>query len=45
MLVDTPATMKLKGFEHGYTQGTFLWVVNNLNFQYQEHFRLPETNR
>jgi SSS family solute:Na+ symporter len=34
MLVDTPVTMKLKGFEHGYTQGTFLWVVNNINFQY-----------
>ena len=34
MLVDTPVTMKLKGFEHGYTQGTFLWIVNNIYFQY-----------
>ncbi len=34
MLVDTPVTMKLKGFEHGYTQGTFLWIINNINFQY-----------
>jgi SSS family solute:Na+ symporter len=34
MLVDTPVTMKLKGFEDGYTQGTFLWIVNNINFQY-----------
>jgi SSS family solute:Na+ symporter len=34
MLVDTPVTMKLKGFENGYTQGTFLWIVNNINFQY-----------
>jgi SSS family solute:Na+ symporter len=34
MLVDTPVTMKLKGFEHGYTQGSFLWIVNNINFQY-----------
>src|SRR5512137_2612182 len=34
MLVDTPVTMKLKGFEHGYTEGTFLWVINNINFQY-----------
>jgi solute:Na+ symporter, SSS family len=34
MLVDTPVTMKLKGFEHGYTEGTFLWIVNNINFQY-----------
>jgi SSS family solute:Na+ symporter len=34
MLVDTPVTMKLKGFEHGYTQGSFLWIINNINFQY-----------
>jgi SSS family solute:Na+ symporter len=34
MLVDTPVTMKLAGFEDGYTPGSFLWVVNNINFQY-----------
>ena len=34
MMVDTPVTMKLKGFENGYTQGTLLWIVNNINFQY-----------
>ena len=34
MLVDTPVTMKLKGFEHGYSEGTFLWIINNINFQY-----------
>ena len=34
MLVDTPVTMKLNGFEHGYTEGSFLWIVNNINFQY-----------
>ena len=34
MLVDTPVTMKLPGFEHGYPVGTFLWIVNNINFQY-----------
>lgn len=34
MLVDTPVTMKLKGFENGYDQGSFLWIVNNINFQY-----------
>ena len=34
MLVDTPVTMKLTGFEHGYTPGTFLWIVNNIFFQY-----------
>jgi SSS family solute:Na+ symporter len=34
MLVDTPVTMKLAGYENGYTAGSFLWVVNNINFQY-----------
>jgi len=34
MLVDTPVTMKLAGFENGYTPGSFLWIVNNINFQY-----------
>ncbi len=34
MLVDTPVTMKLPGFDKGYAQGSFLWVINNINFQY-----------
>jgi SSS family solute:Na+ symporter len=34
MLVDTPVTMGLKGFETGYMPGTFLWIVNNIYFQY-----------
>jgi len=34
MLVDTPVTLGLKGFENGYTQGSFLWVINNIYFQY-----------
>jgi solute:Na+ symporter, SSS family len=34
MLVDTPVAMKLKGFENGYSQGSFLWIINNINFQY-----------
>src|SRR5512134_505905 len=34
MLVDTPVTMKLTGFENGYAEGSFLWIVNNINFQY-----------
>ena len=34
MLVDTPVTMKLAGFENGYTERSFLWVINNINFQY-----------
>jgi SSS family solute:Na+ symporter len=34
MAVDTPVTMKLAGFENGYAPGSFLWIVNNINFQY-----------
>jgi SSS family solute:Na+ symporter len=34
MLVDTPVTMKLSGFENGYSEGSFLWIINNINFQY-----------
>jgi SSS family solute:Na+ symporter len=34
MLVDTPVTMKLAGFEDGYAPGSLLWIVNNINFQY-----------
>ncbi|HEY5914056.1 MAG TPA: sodium:solute symporter [Verrucomicrobiae bacterium] len=34
MLVDTPVTLGLKGFETGYAQGSFLWIINNIYFQY-----------
>ncbi|MFN0168433.1 MAG: sodium:solute symporter [Bryobacteraceae bacterium] len=34
MLVDTPVTLRLAGFENGYTPNSFLWVVNNIYFQY-----------
>jgi SSS family solute:Na+ symporter len=34
MLVDTPVTLKLSGFEEGYPPGSFLWIVNNMYFQY-----------
>ncbi len=34
MLVDTPVTLGLKGFENGYAPGSFLWIVNNIYFQY-----------
>jgi SSS family solute:Na+ symporter len=34
MLIDTPVTMKLTGFEHGYPPGSFFWIINNINFQY-----------
>jgi SSS family solute:Na+ symporter len=34
MLVDTPVTLGLSGFENGYAQSSFLWIVNNIYFQY-----------
>ncbi|HKN75988.1 MAG TPA: sodium:solute symporter [Candidatus Acidoferrum sp.] len=34
MIVDTPVTLGLSGFQHGYPEGSFLWIVNNIYFQY-----------
>src|SRR5689334_10950350 len=34
MFVDTPVTLGLAGFEAGYPAGSFLWIVNNIYFQY-----------
>jgi solute:Na+ symporter, SSS family len=34
MVVDTPVTLGLAGYEKGYPEGTFLWIVNNIYFQY-----------
>ena len=34
LLVDTPVTMKLAGFEDGYTPHSLLWIVNHIYFQY-----------
>jgi SSS family solute:Na+ symporter len=34
MLVDTPVTLGLSGFEKGYAYGSFLWILNNIYFQY-----------
>jgi SSS family solute:Na+ symporter len=34
MFVDTPVTLGLHGFESGYPHGSFLWIVNNIYFQY-----------
>ena len=34
MLVDTPVSMRLRGFENGYAPGSALWVINHVNFQY-----------
>jgi solute:Na+ symporter, SSS family len=34
MLVDTPVALGLHGLQNGYAQGSFLWIVNNIYFQY-----------
>jgi SSS family solute:Na+ symporter len=34
LLVDTPVSLKLAGYEAGYPEGTLLWIVNNIYFQY-----------
>ena len=34
MCVDTPVTLGMAGLEHGYPEGSFLWIVNNIFFQY-----------
>lgn len=32
MLVDTPVSLGVE--QNGYAEGSFLWVINNINFQY-----------
>jgi SSS family solute:Na+ symporter len=34
LAVDTPVSLQLAGFENGYAPGSFLWIVNNIYFQY-----------
>lgn len=34
MAVDTPVALGLWGLQGGYQQGSFLWIINNINFQY-----------
>jgi SSS family solute:Na+ symporter len=34
MVVDTPIALGVAGYAHGYTPGSFLWIVNNIYFQY-----------
>ena len=34
MMVDTPVTLGLRGLQNGYPHGSFLWIVNNIYFQY-----------
>jgi SSS family solute:Na+ symporter len=34
LLVDTPVTLGMAGYEDGYAPGSWLWAVNNIYFQY-----------
>jgi solute:Na+ symporter, SSS family len=38
LVVDTPVSLKLAGFEQGYPPGSFLWIINNTYFQYYSVF-------
>ena len=38
LVIDTPVKLGLSGFENGYTEGSFLWFVNNVYFQYYSLF-------
>jgi len=38
LIVDTPVTLGVSGFESGYAKGTALWVLNNTYFQYYSLF-------
>jgi SSS family solute:Na+ symporter len=34
MLIDTPVSLEMPSLAGGYTHGSLLWVMNNINFQY-----------
>jgi solute:Na+ symporter, SSS family len=34
LAVDTPVALHMSGYENGYMEGSFLWIVNNIYFQY-----------
>ena len=34
LAVDTPVSLGMAGYEAGYPEGSFLWIVNNIYFQY-----------
>ena len=38
LAVDTPVSLGLAGLSQGYTPGSFLWIVNNIYFQYYSLF-------
>jgi len=34
LIVDTPVSLQVAGYENGYPEGSFFWIVNNIYFQY-----------
>lgn len=38
LAVDTPVSLGLAGFEDGYAEGSLLWIINNIYFQYYSLF-------
>jgi SSS family solute:Na+ symporter len=38
LLVDTPVTLRMAGYEAGYPAGSLFWIVNNIYFQYYSLF-------
>lgn len=34
LAIDTPIALGLAGYEDGYREGSFLWIMNNMYFQY-----------
>ena len=38
LIVDTPVTLKVAGYEAGYPAGSFFWILNNTYFQYYSLF-------
>jgi solute:Na+ symporter, SSS family len=34
LVVDTPVSLRLEGYAGGYPEGSLLWIVNNIYFQY-----------
>jgi SSS family solute:Na+ symporter len=38
LVIDTPVTLRMSGYEAGYPVGSFFWIVNNIYFQYYSLF-------
>ncbi len=38
LVVDTPVSLRLAGFDQGYAEGSLLWIINNTYFQYYSLF-------